>query len=411
MRRRLLASTLAIAVAGLLVLGVPLAYAVDRLLRTEAVNRLERRAETIGLALTEDLEGGTRGVTRARLASLVPPGDRVVLRLRSGKVVTVGSPIDGVVLAGEVAGPDGSTVRLEESEAPVARHVDRVLLGLEGLGIASLAVAIGLTIVQARRLAAPLEQLEVAAERVGAGDFSAATPRSGVPEIDAIADALDRSTARIARLVRAEREFSANASHQLRSVVTGLVLRLDELASSPDPAVRAEAEAALEQAERLTTTLDELLRLARTGEAGEATTFDLTALVAGHVEGWERRMRAVGRSVALVAGAAVPVHAVSGATGQALDVLLSNAERHGRGTVTVAVAAGGEVGHVTVSDEGPGVSEAARTELFDRRSASEGGHGIGLALARTLVEADGGRVELVSARPASFRIVLPLSES
>jgi signal transduction histidine kinase len=408
-RRRLLASTLAIAVAGLLVLGVPLAYVVDRLLRTEAVDRLERRAETIGLALSEEIESGA--VDRARLSTLAPEGERVVLRLRDGTVVTAGAPIAGVVLAGRAPGPAGSTVRLESDEAPVARHVDRVLLGLEGLGATSLAVAVGLALLQGRRLAAPLEQLEVAAERVGAGDFSAATPRSGVPEIDAIADALDRSTARIARLVRAEREFSANASHQLRTVVTGLVLRLDELAASPDPTVRAEAEAALEQAERLTATIDELLRLARTGEAGEAAPFDLTALVAGHLEGWNRRLRAAGRSVVLVADGPVPVHAVSGAAGQALDVLLSNAERHGAGTVTVEVARDGEHGTVTVVDEGTGVAVAARPNLFDRRSTSEGGHGIGLALARTLVEADGGRIELVGARPAAFRIVLPLGES
>src|SRR5437773_2500397 len=103
------------------------------------------------------------------------------------------------------------------------------------------AVAAGLAGLQSRRLAAPLDDLARAAERLGAGDFSATAPRSGLEEIDTIAAALDSSAARIATLVQAEREFSANASHQLRSALTSLRLRLESLAATDDPAVAGEA--------------------------------------------------------------------------------------------------------------------------------------------------------------------------
>ena len=90
-------------------------------------------------------------------------------------------------------------------------------------------------------------------------------------------------------------------------------------------------------------------------------------------------------------------------------MLLDNALRHGAGPIRVAVEAAGDHGHLTVEDQGPGIGPEAGARLFERRAAGEGGHGIGLALARTLVQADGGRLDLVRASPAGFRITLPLA--
>jgi signal transduction histidine kinase len=107
----------------------------------------------------------------------------------------------------------------------------------------------------------------------------------------------------------------------------------------------------------------------------------------------------------------VRVRAAAGAVGQALDVLLDNALRHGAGPIRVVVEAAGDHGHLTVDDQGPGVGADAAGRLFERRAGGAGSHGIGLALARTLVQADGGRLDLIRASPASFRITLPLAIS
>src|SRR2546423_869496 len=119
-------------------------------------------------------------------------------------------------------------------------------------------------------------------------------PRSGMEEVDTIAAALDSSAARIAALVQSEREFSANASHQLRSALTSLRLRLEALAAADDPAVAGEAARALEQAERLSDTVAELLRLARTGRADDAQTFDLSGLASAHLRDLSPRFQAEG---------------------------------------------------------------------------------------------------------------------
>ena len=182
--------------------------------------------------------------------------------------------------------------------------------------------------------------LACSATRLGDGDFSLATPRSGVPEIDAIASSLDRSAERVEQLLKAERGFSEHASHQLRTALTGLQLRLEELAEHDDPAVREEAEAALVQSARgLLSTIEELLALGvRTGRAGNVVRFDLGDLVRQHVDDVEPILTREGRR-AVVEAPPVEVVATLGAVGQALDILLSNAVRHGAGAVTATVAA------------------------------------------------------------------------
>jgi signal transduction histidine kinase len=401
-------STVAVALGALLVLGLPLVFFVDRLARAEATALLRRQAEGIATGLANEIAAG-RIVTADVLADAVPPGDHLVLRTPGGTVVSAGELRAGGVVAVDVAAIRGITLRLETSDEFVRSKVRQAWLALGGLGALGLAVAAALASVQARRLAAPLDDLARAAERLGAGDFSATAPRTGLEEVDTIAAALDTSAARIANLVQAEREFSANASHQLRSALTSLRLRLESLAAVDDPDVAAEAGRALEQAERLSDTVADLLQLARTGRADDAQSFDLAVLASAHLRDLAPRFELERRTAALVAPAPVRVRAAAGAVGQALDVLLDNALRHGRGAVRVVVESAGDHGLLTVEDQGPGIDPEAGGGLFDRRVGDTGTHGIGLALARTLVQADGGRLDLVRASPASFRITLPLA--
>jgi signal transduction histidine kinase len=310
-------------------------------------------------------------------------------------------------LVATVTGPDGSQVRVETPSEPIDSRVDRALLALVLLGVLALGAALGLALIQSRRLADPLARLARSAARLGEGDFSLSAPRSGVPEIDEIAASLDLSAERIEELLLAERSFSEHASHQLRTALTGLQLRIEELSEHSDPAVREEAHAALEQSARLTSIIEELLALARTGRTGIIRDFDLGDLVRQHVDDVEPILARAGRRAVVVAPAPVPVKAAVGAVGQVLDILLSNCARHGAGCVTTTVSTDGLHARVDVIDEGTGFGDRDPTAVFNEHPDANG-HGIGLALARRLVTTEGGTITLLCASPPVFRVELPL---
>ncbi|HEY0398819.1 MAG TPA: two-component sensor histidine kinase, partial [Acidimicrobiia bacterium] len=181
MRQRLVLSTVAVAMGALLVLGLPLVFFVDRLARAEATALLRRQAEGIATGLANEIAAG-RVVTADVLADAVPPGDQLVLRTPGGTVVSAGDIRARGVVTVDVVAIRGITLRLVTSDEFVRTKVRQAWLALGGLGALGLAVAAGLAGVQARRLAAPLDALAQAAERLGAGDFSATAPRSGLEE-------------------------------------------------------------------------------------------------------------------------------------------------------------------------------------------------------------------------------------
>jgi signal transduction histidine kinase len=396
---------LAIAVVALTVLGVPLAFLLDRVVHDAASARLQRQADAIALAVQDGVRAG-RLPEVAELAPLAPRRDWVVVRL-DGRAVEAGERPPGERLAATAGIADGASVRLETSARPFDGRIRRsilILLAVAGVGLAGSA---GLAIVQARRFAGPLEGLARAADRLGAGDFSAAVPRSGVPEIDAVAAALEAGGRRVAEMVKAERQFSAHASHQLRSTLTGLSLSLEDLVAEATPATQESAVAALEQVGRLAVTVEELLQLSRTGRAGERRTFDATELVSQHVEDWRPRYARQRRPLTFTAPGQLLVRAAPGALGQAVDILLSNALRHGDGPAAMALRRVGARVELTITDGGPGLDPSIGPRLFDPATASPGGHGIGLPLARLLIGAEGGTLDLVDADTATFRIRLP----
>jgi signal transduction histidine kinase len=172
--------------------------------------------------------------------------------------------------------------------------------------------------------------------------------------------------------------------------------------------VRAEADAALAQADRLETTVDELLALARGRPGGDGRPADVARVVAERADGWRGQYSAAGRQLVVVAGdGPAPASVSEAAVGQAVEALVDNAFRHGSGTATVEVHPYPDHVEVLVGDEGQGVEPAQARLIFERHVSLEGGTGVGLALARALVEAQGGRVDLVRARPPLFRVLLP----
>lgn len=402
MRARLLLSTVGIATLVASLLGIPMAALADRLAYEAARSQAERQAVSIGLALEPALVRG-RVPTPALLEAIVGDQEQLTIVTPGGQVITAGS-VDGGAVTVAAPGPVDTRIQLSTSDDDVRREVRRSWTALAALAVLGIAAAVVLALVQSRRLSRPLLRLQRQAERIGAGDFTATTPRSGLPEIDAIAAALDETATRIAGLVKAERAFSANASHQLRSALTGLLLRLEHLGEHEDPEVRVEARAALGQGDRLLATVEELLLLARTGRTGEQRPVDLCTLAAEHVEDWQSRAAAADRRIELTGDPEVVAHVSPGGMGQALDVVLDNALSHGAGTVSVHVARQGQHAELIVRDEGAGIGGG--TAVFARRVDGQG-HGLGLALARQLAEADGGSLELVGRDPTTFRLRVP----
>ncbi len=185
MHRRLLTSTVAITLVALTVLGVPLAFLLDREVHEAARARLQRQADGIALALQEEIRAG-RLPDQARLARLAPRGDRVIVRL-DGRTVEGGRAPTTETLAA-TADAAGASVRVETPVGPFDARVRRSILVLLAVAAAGLGGAAALAAVQARRFARPLEALARAADRLGGGDFSASVPRCGLAEIDAVAD-------------------------------------------------------------------------------------------------------------------------------------------------------------------------------------------------------------------------------
>ncbi|MGH3687113.1 MAG: sensor histidine kinase [Pseudonocardiaceae bacterium] len=262
----------------------------------------------------------------------------------------------------------------------------------------------------ARRLSGPLADLGDRAARLGTGDFHLAPAKYGIPELDRIAELLGTSAAALAELISRERDLVGDVSHQLRSRLTALQLRLDELATHPDPATAAEAEAALEQAERLGAVLDDLLRATEEARAATAEPVELAQLLSEVVADWQPQADADRRPLRLRMTDGLVARVTPGRLREALGVLIDNALLHGAGLVTLSARWTG-VGPdrmvvVEVTDGGEGVPEELAPYVFDRGISGASSTGVGLALARVLVEADGGRLELSSARPARFAVYL-----
>ena len=302
-------------------------------------------------------------------------------------------------------------VAVATPSSTVLVHVVFIWAGMAGLAAAAVTVAWLVGRRQARRLARPLEDLQESALRLGDGDFSVRTRRGGVEEIDAVGAALDATAMRLDDLLAKERAFSADASHQLRTPLAGMRLRLEAALERSDVDPRPAIAATLVDADRLEAIIDELLTLARAGQSAPSGPVDLDTLLGELSPEWGARLALHGRDLDVRVDAAAPAaRASSAAVRQVLGVLVDNATTHGRGTVTVAVREASGAVAVDVCDEGPGVHDV-ESVLFSRQADRRDGHGIGLALARRLVEAEQGRLMLTRVSPPVFTLLLPVAST
>ena len=407
MRRRLVTSTALIALASVIVLGVPLGLVEAARVRSDSTARLEREADAVARAIDDRLEAH-QPLVPVVLERYVHPGHRVVIATRDGRRVTVGSGFGERAMRARAGSAQGASVVAEAPASEAGDRVRRAWLLIAALAVGGVGAAVALAFVQARRLARPLESLAGSSARLGAGDFSARAGRFSIPEVDALAHTLDATAERIALLVAREREFSANASHQLRTPLTALRLRLEEIGlQASGSGDQEEVKAALAEVDRLERTIADLLEYARAARAGEAVELDLAALARSHADSWAVLFRRAGRALEVHSSKPAVVHASQGALGQVLDVLLDNALRHGAGRTRVYVADSGRRVTLGVEDEGSGIAPDAESTIFERGASSAGGSGIGLHLARVLAVAEGGQLRLARRAPPRFELTIP----
>jgi len=290
-----------------------------------------------------------------------------------------------------------------------AARPDLMRLGVPLL-VGSIGAAVVLAWVVARRASRPVEELAESAGRLGTGDPRPVGRRYGITELDQVAEGLDSASRRVTRLLTADRELAIDASHQLRTPLTALSMRLEEMiASADDPeVVREEGTAALAQAERLVDVVSQLLSPARRVGAGSAGRISVDKIVLQQITEWEPAFRRAGRKMVLIGESRLQAYVTPGGLAQVIATLLDNALMHGKGTVTIRRTQSANSVVIEVEDEGNGVPAELVSRIFERSvSGRPEGTGLGLALARTMTTADGGRIVLARRRPPVFAVFLP----
>jgi len=340
------------------------------------------------LAAAKDIQLGLKGTRTAGRGELQPK-DGVVA------YATVPTTSEGVV--------DGA-VRLAYPTATLDERVRDVWVQLGVLCLAVLAAVVLLAILIGRGITRPLRNLEHAADRLGQGDLTTRLDESDGPEeLRRVAETFNRMAAQLSDLIESQTQFVANASHQLRTPLTALRLRLENLEATANPADEEPIRAASAEVARMSRLIDGLLLLASDAAHHEKLhQVDVAAVARDRVAGWKDV--AAENDIEIVLDAPRPAFArmIPSAPGQVLDNLIDNALNAApRGsTISVVVRHRGPNVEVNVLDQGPGLDAESRARAFDRfwraPDAYSGGTGLGLAIVRQLAEASGGSARLES---------------
>lgn len=396
-----------------LIMGVPGTVMASMLIWNSASQALEIRAQTVVRAVDRRLDTDSAWVTQGVVAAWARPlanglDARTEVILPGRYKIIAGTPKTEPKITATARGPQGTTVLMEISAIPTIRDIAFAAgLFLAG-GAFSLAIGWSLAYRMARRFAAPLIYLAAEAEQIGSGQVRARVRPSGIEEIDLVQEELVRTGERMAGRLAAERQRSADASHQLRTPLTALSMRLEEIEMiAKDEDVRAEAIASLDQVERMTTVVTELLDESRRSQSSTEALHILEVFNTQREE-WEDQFLRAGRKLVFTDEAERPILAESGKIAQVLATLIENSLRYGEGTTLVkarkATSSRGVL--IEVSDEGRGISAELANDIFEIGVSGHGSSGIGLALAKDLSEAMGSRLTLTQAIPPVFTLSL-----
>lgn len=417
MRSRVLTATITAVAVAVLLLGLPMAIFGALMVQDGITSNLEIRTKSIALAVDSRLAMGLE-IDEDSLDRWVwedPDIPLHIVVITQYGVVTAGPPVPDdpkkIFQAVQPPSATGAEVRVTIPSSVLFWRGAQVVILVILASVVAFGVAALLASRQARRLAAPLIYLAASAEQLGAGQVRPQLLDSGVEEIDLVAAELARSSERMAQRLASEREFAANASHQLRTPLTALSMRLEEIQlMTTDPHIAEEASVSLDQIERLVGVVDDLLKASRRTDGGTTEAVPLKEIFDQQSDEWTPSFQRADRALTFADPGALEVLATPGGLSQVIATLLENSLKYGGGTTTVGVRdpkLGGEAGVVIeVSDEGPGVSDELAPYIFDRHVTGGSGTGLGLAVARDLIAVDGGRLELAQRQPATFAIFL-----
>jgi signal transduction histidine kinase len=306
-----------------------------------------------------------------------------------------------IVDAGRAAG----AVRLTQSVKAVNDEVRRDVVALLALGAAVLALGLGLAWAIAGSLSRPLRGLARTARQIAAGDLHMrATPTGSTEQVE-VANAFNDMTDRLVRALDAQRDFVANASHQLRTPLTGLRLRLESASLRADDAdLKRDLMAGELETERLAKLLSNLLRLAQDGQPiTTSTSIALGAVAERAADRWRDQAELDGHPIELAGAAGAHVRASAGDLDTMIDNLVENALNYTAPDTPIRIEWGQDAGgaFVAVLDRGDGVAPEEAERIFDRfyrGSASRGGSvpgtGLGLAIVDALARRWGARATL-----------------
>lgn len=303
-------------------------------------------------------------------------------------------------------------LRLTVDAHEVTERVQRFWLSLVAVAAVVLGAVGVIGWAVARSVTRPLRELQASARRFAEGDLSVSpVPADAPEEIAALADTMGVMATRLDGLLSAQRAFVSDASHQLRSPLTALRLRLENLSAElGEGGHGAEVEAAIDETRRLADLVSDLLKLARADQPPPAERTDVAAVAADRIDTWSAVADGVGVTLRLDRpDGALWASAVPGSVEQILDNLLDNALQvsPAGGEVTVSLEqAGGRV-RLTVADRGPGLDDERKVralERFWRGGQATPGTGLGLPIALGLAVASGGGLTLTD-RPGGGLVV------
>jgi signal transduction histidine kinase len=448
---------LTIAVAYLLLLalvafGVPLGVSLSKRVDSEVRSQARSQAEVVAASAPELVEHSRRAtLQRLVVRSAEAERGRVIVVDAKGRVIAdsgvpaelgvdyASRPEIAAALGGKTsqevrrsatlgedllatavpvlrAGRPIGAVRVTQSNSAVSDATHSAILRLVGLGAIVLLLGGLAGALIARETSRPIGRLERAAQQVEGGDLTTRARVEGSSEQRALAHSFNRMTGRLERLLSSQREFVADASHQLRTPLTGIRLQLEELRDElpPGDPRAAELDAALREVDRLASIVNELLILSRAGEREmPAEVINVEASVDQAVSRWEK---AAGEAdVELIHarnGGAPSCVCARSDFDRVLDSVIENAVVYSPPDSEVRVVTSPE--RIEVLDRGPGLEPGEEEVIFERfhrgRAGRHGrpGTGLGLSIARELALAWGGEVTIANRDGGGARAVIAL---